>query len=201
MTTKERIIDSAVNIFSRKGYTNTSIKEIAEKAEVNSLTVFRHFHDKETLFLQAVEKMKHSDFDAQELDRSLTYQDIEADLLVIGKAYLDEIYESLPLIRIYIGDGLNIAHLREERWFISPMLKKHFCSYLESLEQTGRLAKEYPELLAEMFIVYMTRKVMAGNKYKGAWKKTPEEEVNFYERFVPQAQFMARMIAGDGKNK
>lgn len=56
MTTEERIMDSAVSVFSRKGYQNSSIKEIAQKANVNSLTVFRHFHDKESLFLQAVEK-------------------------------------------------------------------------------------------------------------------------------------------------
>ena len=44
MTTEARILDSAVNLFSRKGYKNTSIKEIARKAQVNSLTVFRYFH-------------------------------------------------------------------------------------------------------------------------------------------------------------
>lgn len=200
MTTEERIIDSAVSIFSRKGYQNSSIKEIARKAGVNSLTVFRHFHDKETLFLQAVEKMKNSTFDAHALNQKLTYQDMEADLMTIGKAYLDEIYASLPLIRIYIGDGLNFDQLKEERWFVCPILKEHFQSYIESLEDACALAKDHSGLLAEMFVTYITRKVLPSNKYEDVWKKTSEIEVNFNESMRPQAKYMAYMISGKAAN-
>lgn len=196
MTTEERIIDSAVSVFSRKGYQNSSIKEIAQKANVNSLTVFRHFHDKESLFLQAVEKMKSSAFDGQALDQKLTYQDVESDLMTIGKAYLDEIYASLPLIRVYIGDGLNFDQLKEERWFVCPILKEHFQSYIEKLEDVCALAKAHSELLAEMFVTYITRKVMPSNKYRDVWKKTSEIEANFNESMRPQVKYMAYMITG-----
>lgn len=40
--------------------------------------------------------MKSSAFDGQALDQKLTYHDVESDLMTIGKAYLDEIYASLP---------------------------------------------------------------------------------------------------------
>lgn len=196
MTTEERIIDSAVSVFSRKGYQNSSVKEIAQKASVNSLTVFRHFHDKESLFLQAVEKMKHSAFDGQALDQKLTYRDVEADLMTIGKAYLDEIYASLPLIRVYIGDGLNFDQLKEERWFVCPVLKEHFQTYIGKLEGVCALAKAHSELLAEMFVTYITRKVMPSNKYKDVWQKTSEIEANFNESMRPQVKYMAYMITG-----
>lgn len=196
MTTEERILDSAVSLFSRKGYKNTSIKEIAQKADVNSLTVFRYFHDKETLFFQAVERMKASTFDPQTLNGKLSYEDVEADLMVIGKAYVDEIYASLPLIRIYIGDGLNFDRLKEERWFISPVLKEHFSSYIEAVKDACPLAKEHAPLLAELFVSYITRKVMPSNKYRNVWKRTSEIEANFNESMRPQAVYMAYMITG-----
>ena len=196
MTTEERILESAANVFSRKGYKNTSIKEIAQKAQVNSLTVFRYFHDKETLFLSAVDSMKKSVFDAQALDGKLTYRDLEADLVTIGKAYLDEIYANLPLIRIYIGDGLNFDRLREERWFISPVLTEHFCSYIRRLEGISPLAREHTGLLAEMYVAYITRKVMPSNKYQNIWEKTSEFETRFDEVMAPQVRYMARMLSG-----
>jgi AcrR family transcriptional regulator len=194
MTTQERILEGAVQIFARKGYSNASVKEIAQKADVNTLTVFRYFHDKETLFLQAVEQMRHTSFDGEALNRLLTYQDIQADLLTIGKAYLREIFESLPLIRIYIGDSLNFDQLKEERWFISPVLKEHFASYIASLQQAGGQAKEHAQLLAEMWVATITRWTLSCNKRKDVWKVTNEIEASFCEEFIPQAHFMAYMI-------
>lgn len=195
MTTEQRIIDSAVSLFSRKGYKNTSIKEIARKADVNSLTIFRYFHDKDTLFFQAVEQMKQSAFDPEALNKTLTFRDITADLMTLGRAYLDEIYASLPLIRIYIGEG-SFEQLNGERWFVSPALKEHFSSYIEKLDGACALAKEHAGLLAEMFVSYITRKVMAGSKYQDVWEKTPEMEAGFEQDFTPQAKYMASMITG-----
>lgn len=196
MTTEERIIDSAVNLFSRKGYKNTSIKEIARKAQVNSLTIFRYFHDKDTLFFQAVEHMKQHNFCPEALNKKLTCRDVTEDLVKIGSAYVDEIYASLPLIRIYIGEGMNFDQLKEERWFISPVLKEHFCSYIRSLDCACQLAKEHAELLAELFISYITRRVMPSNKHRNIWQKTSEMEASFYENFLPQAKYIAFMITG-----
>lgn len=196
MTTEERIIESAVNLFSRRGYKNTSIKEIARKAQVNSLTIFRYFHDKDTLFFQAVERMKQHTFYPEELDRKLTFQDVTGDLLTIGSAYVDEIYASLPLIRIYIGEGTNFEQLKAERWFISPVLKEHFCSYIRALDCACQLAKEHAELLAELFISYITRRVMPSNKHRNVWQKTSEMEERFQEDFLPQARYIAFMITG-----
>lgn len=196
MTTEGRILDSAVSLFSRKGYKNTSIKEIARKAQVNSLTIFRYFHDKDTLFFQAVECMKQHTFHPEELDQKLTFRDVTEDLLTIGSAYVDEIYASLPLMRIYIGEGSNFEQLKEERWFISPVLKEHFCAYLRALDCACPLAKEHAELLAELFISYITRKVMPSNKHRNVWQKTPEMEAHIRENFLPQAKYIAFMVTG-----
>ena len=192
MTTQDRILDRAVRVFSRKGYKNSCIEEIARKAAVNKLTVFRHFHDKETLFLQAVNRMQKTQFDPQALDRQLTFRDIAADLQVIGDAYLKEINASLPLIRIYIGDGLNIESLKDERWFVSPSLKDHFQSYVERTPGADALAKEHAALLAEMFVSYITRKVMPSNKAGD----TPAAEETLREGIAAQANYMAHLILG-----
>ena len=47
---RSRIVDAAVQMFSRQGYHATSTREIALLARVNENTLFRHFICKEDLF-------------------------------------------------------------------------------------------------------------------------------------------------------
>ena len=48
--TSKKIMKVALELFSEKGYYPTTTKEIAKEAEVNELTIFRHFGSKANLF-------------------------------------------------------------------------------------------------------------------------------------------------------
>ena len=48
--TGEKIMKVALKLFSEQGYYSTTTKQIAKKAGVNELTVFRHFKNKANLF-------------------------------------------------------------------------------------------------------------------------------------------------------
>lgn len=49
-STKEKILEAAYFLFSEKGYTATTTREIAQKASVSEVTLFRIFGNKENLF-------------------------------------------------------------------------------------------------------------------------------------------------------
>jgi AcrR family transcriptional regulator len=49
-TQKDKILNSAVQLFARQGYHGTSTREIARLADVSENTIFRHFDRKEDLF-------------------------------------------------------------------------------------------------------------------------------------------------------
>jgi AcrR family transcriptional regulator len=51
--TRERLLDAAAETFARDGIRGATTREIARKAEVNEVTLFRHFKSKEQL-LRAV---------------------------------------------------------------------------------------------------------------------------------------------------
>lgn len=51
--TRERILDTAIGLFSTKGYSGATTREIAQQAGVAEVTLFRHFASKEKL-LEAV---------------------------------------------------------------------------------------------------------------------------------------------------
>ena len=51
---KEKIIQAAMKKFSKKGFANTSMDEIAKSSKVSKGLLFYHFHNKEELYLQAL---------------------------------------------------------------------------------------------------------------------------------------------------
>ena len=44
MTTKERIIDQALDLFSRKGYDGVSVRDISGAVGIKESSLYNHFH-------------------------------------------------------------------------------------------------------------------------------------------------------------
>ena len=59
MTKKETILQAATTLFSREGYSATSMSEISRITGVAEATIFYHFKNKEKLFLAILERVKH----------------------------------------------------------------------------------------------------------------------------------------------
>jgi AcrR family transcriptional regulator len=55
--TQERILGAATELFLSRGYENTTIAQVAERAEVSRATVFWHFSDKESLFRECFNRI------------------------------------------------------------------------------------------------------------------------------------------------
>ncbi len=55
-STRQRLIDAALELFAAQGITETTTKQIAESAEVNEVTLFRHFGNKHGLLLAVIKE-------------------------------------------------------------------------------------------------------------------------------------------------
>ena len=49
------MLKAATSLFAAKGFHETSTREVARKARVNEITIFRHFKNKQELYLQVLE--------------------------------------------------------------------------------------------------------------------------------------------------
>ena len=54
---RQRILDAAMAVFSRKGYRDTVVDEIAAEAETSKGGVYFHFPNKQAIFLTLLERM------------------------------------------------------------------------------------------------------------------------------------------------
>ena len=56
LSTRQRLIDAALELFAAQGITETTTRQIAELAEVNEVTLFRHFGNKQGLLLAVMKE-------------------------------------------------------------------------------------------------------------------------------------------------
>ena len=56
-TRRQRILDAAMTVFSRKGYRDTVVDEIAAESESSKGGVYFHFPNKQAIFLTLLERM------------------------------------------------------------------------------------------------------------------------------------------------
>jgi TetR/AcrR family fatty acid metabolism transcriptional regulator len=54
--TRERILDAAIRVFSRKGYHDTRVDEIVDESQTSKGAVYFHFPSKEQIFLALVDE-------------------------------------------------------------------------------------------------------------------------------------------------
>src|ERR671918_2156773 len=81
---RRAILDGALAVFARDGYTRASIDAISATAGVSTRTIYNHFKDKAQLFQTVVEESTTgvADFQIAVIDRHLgQVTDLESDLL------------------------------------------------------------------------------------------------------------------------
>src|SRR4030095_9751125 len=83
--TQERIVRAAIALFAARGYERASISAIAEHAGVSRAAVVWHFHDKESLFRDAFQRMLVPFF--AELKRSLEHVEARRRVFEIFDVY------------------------------------------------------------------------------------------------------------------
>ncbi len=98
-TTRDRIIDAALRLFSREGYLGATTKAIAKEAGIAEITLFRHFPSKEDLF-EAVISTKSFLPTLRGLLPEIEERPYEEALATIGRSFLGALTLKKDLIRI-----------------------------------------------------------------------------------------------------
>jgi AcrR family transcriptional regulator len=87
MATRRRIAETALDLFQRHGYAETTIDQIAAEAEVGRRTIFRHFATKEAILVD------HLAVRREDTLRQLGDRPVDEPLLVSLHAVLRELAE------------------------------------------------------------------------------------------------------------
>ncbi|MCZ6639671.1 MAG: TetR/AcrR family transcriptional regulator, partial [Candidatus Dadabacteria bacterium] len=134
INTREKILDTAIQLFAEKGFNGTTTKEIAEAAEVNESLIFRHFSTKRELYGAIIEK-KIDEEPGIELPLQ-THKDSKNDYLIfsaIAERMLDKCGKDSSFIRLLHFSALE-GHELSDMFFSTYVeyVNMLLCDYIES---------------------------------------------------------------------
>lgn len=187
---RQQILDAALKLFSHRGYGATSVRDIAEEANLSKGNVYHHFPDKETIFRALLDRyfqaMSQPDFPFNQALAKGVFPD---NLEQLGLAARDTVrdyreYVALIYVDVVEFDGKHIRKFYEhmaERF--DMFMKQHG---IED-QLRGRLAEGLSPVSAVMlatriFYNYFSIEILFG--VKDHFGKGTEEAVREISRIL-----------------
>lgn len=150
-STHERILETAVGLFSTKGYLGASTREIAHEAGVAEVTLFRHFSSKEALLEEILSRFSVLPALKAYIPKALELPYEEA-LSSLADHLLDTLTQIKDWVRIMQAEVqrspeklMTIYHS-----FIDELFEA-YTSFFRELQQRGTLGDFDPEYAARAF--------------------------------------------------
>jgi AcrR family transcriptional regulator len=102
--TRERLLDAAAHTFSRDGLRGATTREIARKAGVNEVTLFRHFKSKEQLLRAVLQRGLESE--AAILDQHSSWkEDLRASMESYAHHYYSHMEKKKGIARAFLAEA------------------------------------------------------------------------------------------------
>jgi AcrR family transcriptional regulator len=149
----EGMVRTAANLFLEKGYEQTSVDEIIERAGGSKTHIYREFGGKEGLFLAAVQYL------CKEVQQPIATLDVsglpfEAGLLLLSQALVRMLLAErhLALQRLVFAEASRF-HKTGEIWFAGGPEVTHgiFSRFFAQAMQAGLLRRVSPDLIARLY--------------------------------------------------
>ena len=154
---RELILSAALKLFSHRGYGATSVRDIAEEAELSKGNVYHHFPDKETIFRALLDQYFQAMSDPEHpFIHALAHGTFPENLEQLGRATRESVekyraYVALIYVDVVEFDG---AHIRK---FYSEMSER-FERFLKANDMDAPIrAKLSPGLSPTSAVMLATR--------------------------------------------
>jgi AcrR family transcriptional regulator len=193
LTTRSRLIQSALELFAEHGVTATTTRQIAEQAEVNEVTLFRQFGNKEGLLLAVIEESPvwsnletflHNELGstANWLEGILNYASVTLNLLEqvphLLRSLVGEAAAYAPASREALGRRLSLAN-QALAMYLQPRLP-------QPMRSTPLSATALASLLNELLLGYVL--VQATSEFNQLWPSREAFLASLTALFAGQTQ-------------
>lgn len=130
--TAQKILDAAENLFAEKGYTDTSLREVAAVVGIKEPGLYRHFKNKEALYQSVLERGLRPIADT--MDKLLSSP--EEDRLAINDLpeVMFDLLSNSPRVALLLQQALTSSHQSIAEGMVDQ--------WLEQLLERGRLILE-----------------------------------------------------------
>lgn len=164
-TTKERIFDAALDLFSEKGFSEVSVRELTRKVGIKESSLYNHFRSKDeildAIFEYFKSELEESSKSEEDLDELITSCTPEEFLNTVADKLLEQIRKprTQKILRIIT---IELYHNKKIRDFFSEeLIDKREASFeiiFRKMMEKGLIKPLDPKILATeyySFTIYM----------------------------------------------
>ena len=152
MSTHDKLLLTAIDLITEKGYNGVTTQEIAAAAGFSEKTLFRHFGRKRNLLETAFDRFNYNEEMIKIFNEKLVWE-LETDLLLISRKYHEIMNRNRKMIMISIKEEGNLLEFRERLKKHPQQLMEVLIDYFAVMFEKGKLIQTNPELQALSFIV------------------------------------------------
>jgi AcrR family transcriptional regulator len=155
---RQAIIDAALRVFLRNGFTDTSVDAIAAAAGVSKQTIYNHFGDKERLFATVVETAQRDASPQAEPDledKLANSEDLDRDLRALGRSWVRVTLaeDVAALRRLVIAEWARHPQLLADWARPRPQMERALARAIQHQAQRGVLDVPDATLAARQLIL------------------------------------------------
>lgn len=147
---RQRILRAAAQTFAEKGYARATTRLIAAAAEVNEVTLFRHFGSKKNLFTAVLQQ--YSALNQLESVAEQFTGNYRQDLQRLGQILHHAMTEQKDAMRLMLCEASEMSELRDAMVAIPQQLRQMTANYLSQQMAAGQIRDGNPQLMAQAFL-------------------------------------------------
>lgn len=186
--TSEKIIDAAIELFSKNGYDGVTTEKIATEAGFSEKTLFRHFKSKQNLLEQAIDRYHYVDEMRAIFNNKLSGK-LKEDLWLISENYHRIMYSNRKMLRVIMKVGKKLPGLHQYAHRHPKVLQEFLTDYFIEMKNQQKLYAFDAEKVAITFL-YMNFGLAHGRMNEDSdfsdeeFKELLKESVNLFTRGI-----------------
>lgn len=193
-STRQRLIQAALDLFARQGVTETTTRQIAELAAVNEVTLFRQFGNKHGLLLAVIEEAAaFTHWSQSVVQQSNQTSSINQTLKDYAVTCLEALEQAPEFLRSVVGEsGQYPVENRQALGRDLTQANHHIAQYLAAAIERGQLQTHLPVekvvgLLNGMLLGYAV--IQFTSEFHELWDNREDFLDNLVELFLQGAVF------------
>lgn len=178
MELRDKILKAAIELYADTGFRGTTTRQIAQRAGVNEVTVFRHFGSKHALLHEAI---RCACVTSGPSGLPETPTDPRAELLQWARIHWNELWSRRSVIRTAMGEIEEHPGLLPTEQSATACAGRELSKYLERVRAAGLARADFATpaaamtLMGALFADAMSRDIMPF-----AYRLGPEEAITQY---------------------
>jgi AcrR family transcriptional regulator len=188
--TRQRILEAAAQIFLDKGYAGTTTRAIAGAADVNEVTLFRHFGNKLNLLVAVIERYTNSSKLRHLLEHELS-GDYRQDLLTLSERFVTDMARQKNIMRLMMCEVHQVPELRDVIMEARQRTRQLLATYFQHQIDAGTVRADLqPGVAEQAFVGLLISYNMARSSFQDG------EIIHEVSTEVPLEQFVDIFVRG-----